>query len=488
MRDKDSLRPAPSKVLAAALAYIGRGWCPIPVRPRSKKPPEGWPELRITAEGAPQYFNGAGTNLGVHLGPPSHGLTDVDLDLPVAVPVADALLPPSAAVFGRGSKPRSHRLYITKLAETGGKSVHSFDDPITGQRIMELRIGPGAQTVVPPSIHETGEPIDWVGSWEPAEVDGELLLRAARITAAAALLAIYWGGSASGRHDRALAVGGVLGRAGWNVEEVGRFVRAVATAGNDDDVPNRIAAARDSAENVETRNVWGLPQLRQQLGKNAAVADRFAEWIGYSEAAAGRFPKFDRVTIVQDGEESRWSITSGEHTVPMSSDDLFSQLTFGRRWFAVTGQTFAKMKAENWSNFIAEEYRKAEKKQATEGSRQLDVFHAALCSYLSGRRRAQDREDMWRRGLPWLDDEGDPLGYWFPLSHQVEGFLKHLDSERSRFRDESLMKLGELIRAVGGYDRTLRVDGKPRSLWFIARDRVEELKQATTPPKKQAPM
>ena len=95
---------------------------------------------------------------------------------------------------------------------------------------------------------------------------------------------------------------------------------------------------------------------------------------------------------------------------------------------------------------------------------------------------------MWRRGLPWLDDEGDPLGYWFPLSHQVEGFLKHLDSERSRFRDESLMKLGELIRAVGGYDRTLRVDGKPRSLWFIARDRVEELKQATTPPKKQAPM
>jgi hypothetical protein len=477
-----------SKVLAAALDYIGRGWCPIPVRPRSKKPPEGWPELRITAEAAPQHFNGSGTNLGVHLGPPSHGLTDVDLDLPVAVGVADALLPPSAAVFGRGSKPRSHRMYITRLAETGGKSVHSFDDPITNKRIMELRCGPGAQTVVPPSIHESGEPIEWAGSWEPAEVDGELLLRAVRIAAAAALLAIYWGGSASGRHDRALAVGGVLGRAGWSLEEVGRFVRAVATAGNDDDVPNRIAAARDSAENVETRNVWGLPQLRQQLGRNAAVADRFAEWVGYTEAAAGRFPKFDHVKIVGDGEDTEWTITSGPHTVSMSSDDVYSQLVFGRRWFAVTGQAFHQMKKNAWADFIAKEHARAERRSAEAGSSRQDQFQAVLAAYLDTRRKVDSREDMWRRGVPWDDDAGDPHGFWFPMTHPIEGFRKHLDGERSPFREESGIKLGQRIRAAGGYPRDLSIDGRTRALWFVPRDNIEALRGATIPPIKGVPM
>ena len=100
--------PAQSKVLIAALDYIGRGWCPIPIRYRTKKPVmEEWQHLRITEQDAARYFNGADVNLGIHLGPPSGGLADVDLDLPVAIGLADRFLPPSSAVFGRASKPRS---------------------------------------------------------------------------------------------------------------------------------------------------------------------------------------------------------------------------------------------------------------------------------------------------------------------------------------------------------------------------------------------
>jgi hypothetical protein len=47
----------------------------------------------------------------VQLGPKSGGLCDVDLDCTEAVVLAPAFLPPTHAVFGRKSKPRSHYLY-----------------------------------------------------------------------------------------------------------------------------------------------------------------------------------------------------------------------------------------------------------------------------------------------------------------------------------------------------------------------------------------
>ena len=50
---------------------------------------------------------------------PSGWLIDVDLDHPLAVELADEFLPPTASVFGRVGKPRSHRLYVvTEPIET----------------------------------------------------------------------------------------------------------------------------------------------------------------------------------------------------------------------------------------------------------------------------------------------------------------------------------------------------------------------------------
>ena len=59
----------------------------------------------------------ANCNIGVVLGDPSDGIVDVDIDRVEALPLADFFLPQTEMVFGRKSKPRSHRIY--KCPEPG---------------------------------------------------------------------------------------------------------------------------------------------------------------------------------------------------------------------------------------------------------------------------------------------------------------------------------------------------------------------------------
>ena len=79
--------------LDAAIAWIQKGFSPVPIPHRSKRPIlKGSEQLEITADVAPQYFNGTQQNIGVHLGD-RYGSTDVDCDCPEAISVARALLP-----------------------------------------------------------------------------------------------------------------------------------------------------------------------------------------------------------------------------------------------------------------------------------------------------------------------------------------------------------------------------------------------------------
>lgn len=163
-------------VLDVVRDYLRRGWSPIPVPIRSKKPViDAWQRLRITEDEVHQYFNGKPSNLGVLLGDPSGWLIDVDLDQPLAVAFADKFLPPTPAVFGRPGKPRSHRLFRL----TGPMKTKQFKTPSTGM-LVEIR-STGAQTVFPPSIHESGEAIEWVEPGaEPAVVEPDQLLEAVK--------------------------------------------------------------------------------------------------------------------------------------------------------------------------------------------------------------------------------------------------------------------------------------------------------------------
>jgi hypothetical protein len=271
-----------------ALSYINRGWNPVPVRPRSKKPFEDeWQARTITAENAEQFFNGAELNVGVQLGPTSGGLTDVDCDCPEAIAIAPYLLPQTAARFGRPSKPRPHWLYITDLSEHSDKATIQFLDQRTRMKKMmvELRIGgkKGAQTVFPGSIHEEGETITWDQDGAPAEVDGADLVQQVTGLAAFSLIARHWPSKDShARHNTALALGGFLARAGMSPAAAKKVVEAIAKAANDEEWQDRRKAAEDAvAAHQNGESVYGLPELKKMIGKG--VAQKAADWLGYGK-------------------------------------------------------------------------------------------------------------------------------------------------------------------------------------------------------------
>lgn len=269
---------APSCGLIAAEEYLKKGWRPIPI-PQGKKAPQvkNWPHLRLRETDLETNFRNGG-NIGVLLGEASGGLVDVDLDVPEALLVADALLPPTRRIHGRASKPRSHRWYICNQIPRPEK----FSD-IGGTCLVEVR-STGQQTVVPPSTHPSGEPLRWEHEGDPAIVDHIQLRSGVARVAAAALLARNWP-SRGRRHEAALALHGVLLRAGWPEPETERFVHAVALAAQDEEWASRGANARTTAERLAQKGrTTGRPRLAEIVGED--VVNRISAWLELTQTGS----------------------------------------------------------------------------------------------------------------------------------------------------------------------------------------------------------
>ena len=253
---------------------------------RTKKPiGNAWQHRRLGSKTVAEAFNGADMNVGVQMGPMSDGLSDVDLDCREAVAIGPMLLPKSNNVFGRASKPRSHWLYTTTLAEKIAKACLQFKD-VDGVMMLELKIGgggKGSQSVFPGSTHESGEAIEWDRDDALVTTDDDELLRQVHRLAVAAMLARHWPGKGE-RHDAALTVGGFLARAGFNENEAALMLEAIARAARDEEGADRAQAARDAVKQYgnggETR---GLPMLAETFGEK--VAAKAAQWLGYTPEA-----------------------------------------------------------------------------------------------------------------------------------------------------------------------------------------------------------
>jgi hypothetical protein len=179
--------------LEAATDYIARGFSPVPIPARKKRPlVKNWQELRIVEGEVCQHFKPA-QNIGIILGAASHGLVDIDLDCSEALKFAPEILPQTGATFGRASKPISHALYkIIGLAPT-----RKFVDPVDGSMIVELRGDGGLQTIFPPSIHPSGESVIWRHDGEPATVEYDDILRDVKRLAARVVVERRGDGSAT---------------------------------------------------------------------------------------------------------------------------------------------------------------------------------------------------------------------------------------------------------------------------------------------------
>ena len=165
--------------LDAAQHYLCRGWSVVPIPAGAKAPREpGWDSQHFTLDDLPDRFRNE-INLGVRLGADSGWLADADLDCAEALALADIYLPPTQAVFGRRSKPLSHRLYIAV-----GAAYESFGDPLAGRKstLIELRTsgseGGAHQTLFPPSVAD-GEQREWASDIIAPHIVDAVALRTA---------------------------------------------------------------------------------------------------------------------------------------------------------------------------------------------------------------------------------------------------------------------------------------------------------------------
>ncbi len=266
-----------SGALAAALAYRARGWSVLDLPYRSKRLTRaGWQHERWTDEQLRERFGNGPRNVAVLLGEPSGALIDIDLDCREALALADQFLPPTPSEFGRPSKPRSHRLYYVE----GRISTEKFQDPLAprGEAMLAETRSTGCYTVMPGSVHESGEPITWHRNQEPARASPEELRAGVARLASASLLTRHYPGQGA-RHELTLALAGALLSAGWDPDEVKALILAVAEAAGDEEAAQRLANVDTTARrHAEGGLATGWGRVAEIIGEQ--VVRSLKKWLG----------------------------------------------------------------------------------------------------------------------------------------------------------------------------------------------------------------
>src|SRR4029453_10798680 len=172
-----------SAVLDAARGYAARGWAVTPTQGKKPILPR-WQEQHLLSGVELVGHFADGVNVGIVNGTLSGGrvrggLVDGALDARETLAVADVFLPATGLVFGRPSKPRSHRIYIGDPLPTTVQ-FKDVDNPKT--TLVELR-STAPQTVWPPSTHPEGEAIPFDAQGEPTRIAGATLRTAVALLA-----------------------------------------------------------------------------------------------------------------------------------------------------------------------------------------------------------------------------------------------------------------------------------------------------------------
>jgi hypothetical protein len=220
--------PAQKNVQVVAALAIGAGLQPLPIKARSKKPDGGnaWQSRAYTVND----FD-PDSNIGLHLTAGSR-VVDADLDSDYGSRLAPRFLPATEMKYGRASKPASHWMWrVDTLAGVRHTKFEGLSQMVEGRKncvtLLERRTGDGKQSVIPPSIHESGEPIEYLPncSMEPTEVNGKALTLALDKLAVACLIASVW--TEGARHKLALAIPAFMLKTGADAAVVQEIVGAV---------------------------------------------------------------------------------------------------------------------------------------------------------------------------------------------------------------------------------------------------------------------
>jgi hypothetical protein len=263
----------------AAAAYIAQGWPVVPIARGTKRAfHDDWTERTYTAD----HFDDT-VNIGIQLG---KGIVDIDLDAPEAIIAARALMP-ITRTQGRKSKPASHYWFYCPdmLVTPKGKDTtprlavktSGFKD-LDGTMLLEIRATAGLQTVVPPSVHESGEAIVWEHDRLSLRVSKDELMLPVRATAIATLFGRHW--PSGSRHFAAGHLAGFLVRLGFEGPWVANIVKTAAEIARDEEVADRVRVATDTvAKHARGEKTTGGPKLAEMFGRGEELAARCYQWM-----------------------------------------------------------------------------------------------------------------------------------------------------------------------------------------------------------------
>jgi hypothetical protein len=269
--------------------YTAEGWSLVPI-PRGEKGPRlsNW---QHTAFSESDFKDS--DNIGVKLGDPSGGLIDIDLDCKQAVEIAATLLPKTQRIHGRPNKRRSHYWYTV----VGQIKSEGFKD-IDGSMLVEIR-STGGQTVLPPSIHPSGEVLEWELDKTPLSTEPGLLRDSVVWVATASLLARHYP-EAGSRHDAAGQIAGFLLNLKVPPIVVASIVEAAATAAGDPEIKDRVAFATSTVSSfLANEPVTGGPKLSDLIGPE--VIKRIKIWFGTSVSQIQELNERHAIVFGQNG-------------------------------------------------------------------------------------------------------------------------------------------------------------------------------------------
>lgn len=234
----------------------------------------GWTSRSDVAE---DYHDG--DNVGVFTGheiTPGRFLVDVDFDWTDGVPLARRILPPAGFGFGRASRHISHAFYTTSAPQ----ALKVFKD-VTGESIVELRGTKadgtvGLQTMLPPSIHPSGEVVTLRHEGEITHDDS--VPARVLLYAVAGILFKHLGPRGFG-HDVRLSVAGFLLKLGMSEADVVLIGEALAE-GTGNSVSDAATAVHSTVARIKSgERVQGRTALAAAIGESGkAVCARIEEW------------------------------------------------------------------------------------------------------------------------------------------------------------------------------------------------------------------
>jgi hypothetical protein len=272
-----------SSPAGAAKEYVKLGWEPLRLPPCQKTPAGKWKEPRTWTDGAIEAEFTDNSNVGIALGARSRDLIDIDSDCPEAAEIGKITFSDLPS-FGRPGAPYSHRIVQAKLNK--GRYVFELPADVAAElganrnMLLEVR-GPGHQTMFPPSVHPSGELVQWhADATSVPKVEADELLRLSGITAFLSAVAMAYPKVAGQRDEVCMMIAGVLVRAGLDDAMIDELIVCVASLAGDEEAKKRRGKASATRARIDAgQGAWGLPELCSRLGIEAAEPV-FRKWLG----------------------------------------------------------------------------------------------------------------------------------------------------------------------------------------------------------------